>query len=89
MKGKRGRRPAGARSSRLAALALLVGAVAGALWIRRLLETPYRGYASPSVLVEIPAGSSTSSILRSLEAGGVLRDHLLGSIALLSTEKDS
>jgi UPF0755 protein len=83
----RGRRPRKARGSLLAIvrtllLLLLVATVAGVVAALRLLETPWRRGPDRSVLVEIPARSTTQSILSALEEGGLLRDHRLGSIAL-------
>src|SRR5437588_7781230 len=59
--------------------------VAGAVFVGYLLyeiRVPYQGYAAPSVLVRIPPGTSTASILSVLESGGVIRDRRLGLIVL-------
>jgi UPF0755 protein len=83
----RGRRPRKARGRllvivRTLSLLLLAATVAGVVAALRLLETPWRGGPDRSVLVEIPARSTTQSILSALEDGGLLRDRRLGSIAL-------
>ncbi len=76
--GRRGRGP----RFRFLALCLLAAAAGGVWAIERLVHRPFRAYAAPSVLLEIPPGSSTLSILKALETGGILRDYRLGSIAL-------
>jgi UPF0755 protein len=65
-------------------LLLLVATVAGAAAALRLLETPWRRGLDRALLVEIPARSTTQAILSALEEGGLLRDHRLGSIALMT-----
>ena len=66
----------------LLAVAVALGGVVLAIGVRRLLLAPWREYQASSVLLQIPAGSSSLSILRALEDGGVLRDRRLGTIAL-------
>ena len=78
-------RPRRPRRARLlvSALALLLAAGGAAgLGVRRLLDTPWRRGPESPVLLQIPARSSTQSILAALEEGGLLRDRRLGSIAL-------
>ncbi len=57
----------------LAALAL-VGAVAGALWVRARITAPYKGYDAAEVFVDIPPGEPTLGIGRRLVDAGVIRD---------------
>lgn len=82
------RRPRQARSGRSPRLVrtlfllLLAAAAMGVVAVGRLLVTPWRRGPERSVLLEIPARSSTQSILAALEEGGLLRDRRLGSIAL-------
>lgn len=59
----------------------LAAAVGGGL-VLIAIRSPFKGYSAPSVLVEIPAGTSTASILKSLEDGGVIRDRRLAFLAL-------
>src|SRR5437868_1985719 len=51
-------------------------------YVAYAIRAPYKGYASPSVLVRIPPGSSSVSILAALESGGVIHDRRLGMIVL-------
>jgi UPF0755 protein len=67
---------------RIVLLAMLAATVAAGAAVWRLLVTPWRLGSDRSVLVLIPARSSTQSILSALEEGGLLRDRRLGSIAL-------
>ncbi len=64
----------------LAAAALAAGG--GVLALGRALETPYKGYAAPSVLLTVPPGSSSRAIAAALEEGGVVRDRRLLLISL-------
>lgn len=48
--------------------------IAGVLFFWRALTTPYKGYNTDRVQVEIKRGRSTSAILRELRESGVLRD---------------
>src|SRR4051794_26524539 len=57
------------------------GAV-GLAWVAYAIRAPYKGYASPSVLVRIPPGTSSVSILEVLESGGVIRDRRLALLVL-------
>ena len=57
----------------LIALAVIVlGGVGAAAWIYRSLEQPYRGFTEPEIFVEIPAGSSTTSMAHRLAEAGVV-----------------
>lgn len=49
---------------------LAAGAVAG--WVYYTLRTPYKGYTAPETFVEIPQGSGTAGMARSLEQAGVV-----------------
>ena len=60
----------------------LGGAAAGAVWVRSLIATPYRGYAGPEQFVDIPSGSGTRTIGDRLVAAGVVRDELTFRAAL-------
>jgi UPF0755 protein len=85
MRGHRPRRPGKSwplALSRTLLLLVLSATVAGVVAALRLLETPWRRGPDRSVLVQIPARSTTQSILSALEEGGLLRDRRLGSIAL-------
>jgi UPF0755 protein len=72
-----------------AAVTLLVlGAGAGAvgLWVvHTRATTPFRAYAEPERLVDIPAGASTNAIGDRLVASGVVRDRLTFRAALWLT----
>jgi UPF0755 protein len=63
-------------------VAIFVAGAVGAAWVTYAIRAPYKGYATPSVLVRIPPGSSTLSILAALESGGVIRDRRLGLVVL-------
>lgn len=63
-------------------LLAFLAAGGAAFLLLRAIRAPYKGYAAPSVLVEIPSGSSSVSVFAALERGGVLRDRRLGLIAL-------
>lgn len=63
-------------------LAIGLGAVVAVSLVVFAVKSPYKGYQSDSVLVRIPPRSSTLSILRALEEGGVIRDFRIGYIAL-------
>ena len=58
----------------LAVVGLAIAVLGARLWIQRELNRPFRGFASDSVTVEVPAGASGRSILAQLEARGVIRD---------------
>jgi UPF0755 protein len=63
-------------------VAIFVAGVIAGCWVLYAVKAPYKGYATPSVLVRIPPGTSTMAILGALENGGVLRDRRLGLVAL-------
>jgi UPF0755 protein len=63
-------------------LAIGLGAVVAVSLLFSSIKAPYKGYESDSVLVRIPPRSSTLSILRALEEGGVIRDVRIGYITL-------
>jgi len=57
----------------LIAVALVVaGGLGAAAWVYRSLEQPYRGFTEPELFVEIPTGSSTTSMARRLAEAGVV-----------------
>lgn len=63
-------------------LAIVVAGAAGLGLVAWLVKSPYKGYASDSVLVEIPPRSSSLSVLTALEQGGVIRDRRLALFTL-------
>jgi peptidoglycan lytic transglycosylase G len=63
-------------------VAIVFAGTVGLGWVLYSLRAPYKGYATPSVLVRIPPGTSTMSILTALEQGGVVRDRRLGLVVL-------
>jgi len=65
----------------LVLLILLVAAGAGSWWIRTRLVTPYRGFGSDEIFVELPTGTSVSSIAARLADAGVITDPLTFRIA--------
>src|SRR5438105_15913882 len=67
----------------LLAIVILSGVAAwmGSVALGRLNE-PFRGYAEPSQLVEIPSGASTRAIGERLIHAGVVRDQLAYRVAL-------
>ncbi len=67
-------------------LLLLVIAAAGAgTWLYQGVDRAYQGYAEPERFVEIPPGSSPSSIGRRLVDAGVVRDRASFRLALWVT----
>jgi UPF0755 protein len=61
---------------------LLVLAGAGALWwLQTRLTTPYRGFATAEVFVDLPSGASVARIASELAAAGVVADPLTFRIA--------
>jgi UPF0755 protein len=72
------------RLRRRAGFLLLVLAVGFLAWAAALvaIRAPYRGYAGESATVDIPAGTSTRAILRTLEREGVVRNRHLADAAL-------
>lgn len=62
--------------------AALVGAAAGALWLRARVNEPFRSYRAVDQVVEIPAGEAPRAIGRRLSAAGVVRDELTFRAAL-------
>jgi UPF0755 protein len=63
-------------------LLLLLAMVAGAYFVYGRVNAPYRGYATPEQLVEIPPGLGSTSIGNRLIAAGVIRDDLTYRAAL-------
>ncbi|HKC25023.1 MAG TPA: hypothetical protein VKF32_09785, partial [Thermoanaerobaculia bacterium] len=61
---------------------MLVAGTVALGWIAYEIRAPYKGYATPSVLLRIPPGASTMSILAALETGGVIRDRRLALVVL-------
>jgi UPF0755 protein len=55
---------------------LLIAAAAVGWWGRQRLVTPYRGFAGAEVFIDLPAGSSVSSIANRLAQAGVVSDPL-------------
>lgn len=55
---------------------------AGGWWIYSQTIEPYRGYNEPEVFVDIPSGSSTSTIASRLVEAGVVRDTRTFQVAL-------
>lgn len=62
---------------------LLVVAAGFVGWAATLsaIRSPYRGYAAGSATVEIPVGTSTRAILRTLEREGVVRSRYVAEVA--------
>jgi UPF0755 protein len=58
-----------------AVLLICVGA-GGAVWFYRSLGQPYRGFSEAEVFVDIPPGSSTASMAKSLTGAGVVPNAL-------------
>lgn len=52
----------------------VIFAVAGGWFFWRALQSPYKGYTTPTKRVEVRKGNRTSSILKQLQTAGVLRD---------------
>ena len=62
-------------------LLVLIVAGASAFYVHHLLTTPYRNYSEDRLVLTIPAGTSLSSISRTLESSGVVKyDWLLRGI---------
>jgi UPF0755 protein len=55
-------------------LLLAVSAGLAAAWLRKLLLTPHQGFPGAELILTIPAGASTSSVLAALEKAGVILD---------------
>lgn len=55
---------------------LIVAGGASALWLKRELARPYRGFSAPQVFVEIPRGTSRWSIATLLQRNGVIHSRL-------------
>jgi UPF0755 protein len=55
---------------------LLVIAAAGALWLKRELARPYRGFSASQVFVDIPRGTSRWNIANLLQHSGVIHSRL-------------
>jgi UPF0755 protein len=55
-------------------LALVLAAAGAGVWVYQGVDRPYKGYEDAERFVEIPPGSSPSSIGRRLTAAGVVRD---------------
>jgi len=63
----------------LAAVAVL--AAGGALWMRARVDAPYHGFAGSETFVELPGGTSVSSIGSRLARAGVVPDALTFRVA--------
>lgn len=59
-----------------ALLLLIAGVVAGGLWLRSQLETPYLGHPEGKVFVEIPRHATPNRVADRLVRSGVLRNRL-------------
>lgn len=55
---------------------LIVAAACGALWLRRELRRPYRGFAAVQAFVNIPRGTSRWNIAGLLQRNGVIHSRL-------------
>jgi UPF0755 protein len=55
---------------------LIVASGIAALWLKRELARPYRGFSAPQVFVEIPRGTSRWSIATLLQRNGVVHSRL-------------
>lgn len=64
-----------------------LGAAAVAWWFVQGLDTPYRGFTGAEQFVEIPPGSSTQAIGRTLAAAGVVSDELTFRIAVMTSHQ--
>ena len=62
-------------------LVVLAAAAAGAIYVRA--GQPYQGYGTTEQFVDIPPGSSTTTIGDRLVAGGVVRDRLTFRLSVL------
>jgi UPF0755 protein len=60
----------------LVIVVLIVAASLGAVWLRRELMRPYRGFSSAQVFVDIPRGTSRWSIAGLLQRNGVIHSRL-------------
>jgi len=69
-------------------LALGVGVAGAGWWARQRLTTPYLAFSAPEIFVELPAGSSVSSIANRLVAAGVLPDSVTFRLAARFTGAD-
>jgi UPF0755 protein len=69
-------------------LAIGVGAAGIGWWARTRLTTPYKAFSPPEIFVELPAGSSVSSIANRLVAAGVLPDTVTFRLAARYTGAD-
>lgn len=55
---------------------LIAGATSGALWLRRELARPYRGFSAAQVFVDIPRGTSRWNIAGLLQRSGVIHSRI-------------
>ena len=62
------------RKLALLALVILVASGLGFWWMRARVNTPYRGFDAPEVFIDLPQGSTVSSIGSRLTAQGVVTD---------------
>ena len=69
-------------------IVLLAGAAAVGYWEWRTLNQPYKGFAEPELVVEIPTGMGASTILELLERKGVLVNALLARFYLVHRLED-
>ena len=69
-------------------LAVGVGLAGAGWWARDRLTTPYAAFSAPEVFVDLPAGSSVSSISSRLVAAGVLPDAITFRLAARYTGAD-
>ena len=69
-------------------LAIGVGVAGAGWWARHRLTTPYVAFSAPEIFVELPAGSSVSSIANRLVAAGVLPDAVTFRLAARYTGAD-
>jgi UPF0755 protein len=69
-------------------LAIGVGVAGAGWWARHRLTTPYAAFSAPEIFVELPAGSSVSSIANRLVAAGVLPDTITFRLAARYTGAD-
>jgi UPF0755 protein len=65
----------------LFALVAVLGLVAAGVWIRHRLTTPYRGFDTGELFVEIPQGASVARIATLLADAGVVSDPLSFRVA--------
>jgi UPF0755 protein len=62
-------------------LILLVVLAAGSFWIYQRIKTPYRGFTSEEVFVDLPPGSGVQTIANRLAEAGVVPDALTFRLA--------